>query len=119
MNLRHFNISEFDSPDLPGSGEEMKASFLTMLDNARELAKIPFEINSGFRTDFHNKRVGGVESSSHLKGYAADISCNQSKERYRIISSLLSVGFNRIGVAKTFIHVDNDPDKPKDVIWTY
>jgi hypothetical protein len=29
------------------------------------------------------------------------------------------VGFNRIGVANTFIHVDNDPSLPEDVIWTY
>ena len=28
-----------------------------------------------------------------------------------IISALLKAGFNRIGVAKSFIHVDDDPEK--------
>ena len=35
------------------------------------------------------------------------------------MKSLMKVGFNRIGVGNTFIHVDIDPEKPIDVIWTY
>ncbi len=31
----------------------------------------------------------------------------------------LEVGFNGIGIAKTFIHADIDEDKPSHVIWTY
>jgi hypothetical protein len=31
----------------------------------------------------------------------------------------MEAGFNRIGIAPTFIHVDNDPSKPEDVIWLY
>ena len=49
MQLKHFTLSEFDSPDAPGSGAKMKPEFLQRLDNARSIAKIPFGINSGFR----------------------------------------------------------------------
>lgn len=119
MVIRYFDLSEFDSPDLKGSGEEMKASTLSMLDRARAHAKIPFVINSGYRTPEHNRKVGGVPDSSHVKGYAVDISARTSLDRYIIVDSLLKAGFTRIGIAKTFIHADNDPSKPQGLIWTY
>lgn len=117
--MRHFNISEFDSADLPGSGSHMDIEFLKALDNARELAGVPFKINSGFRSKAHNEKVGGVEGSSHTKGYAADIHCSDSRSRSLILDSLISVGFNRFGISKSFIHVDNDPNKSANVIWLY
>jgi len=117
--MKYFKLSEFDSPDLKGSGSEMKQSTLNMLDDTRELAGVPFYVTSGYRTKKHNKNVGGVEGSSHTKGYAVDIRCKKSSDRYKIIYAALKVGFNRIGVSGSFIHLDNDPNKPVNVIWTY
>lgn len=117
--MRNFQIDEFDSPDVPGSGKYMRKKFLDKLDNARDVARIPFIVNSGYRTKQHNEEVGGVSNSSHLKGYAADISCNSSIDRYKMIRAFIFVGFNRIGIGKNFIHVDCDPKKPKNVIWYY
>jgi len=42
--MKYFNYAEFDSPDLPGSGVEMQGNFLSMLDEARGIAGIPFKI---------------------------------------------------------------------------
>tara|TARA_E500000318_G_C3426271_1_gene159301 strand:+ start:7 stop:363 length:357 start_codon:yes stop_codon:yes gene_type:complete len=117
--VKYFKYHEFDSPDKPGSGHNMQLSFLELLDNARQIAGIPFKINSGFRTPEHNEKVGGAESSSHLRGHAADIHVSSSTYRYEILSALLEAGFTRIGIAKNFIHVDNDPIKTQKVIWTY
>ena len=119
MQLTNFSLSELDSPDRKGSGEEMKANFLKKLQEARSLAGIPFSINSGYRTKRHNKRVGGTPNSSHLKGLACDISCTNSTERALIMSSLIKVGFKRIGIGTSFIHVDLDLDKPQNVFWLY
>lgn len=116
---RYFSREEFDSPDLEGSGNSMQELFILPLHKARISAGIPFKINSGYRTEEHNKSVGGVENSPHTGGWAADIHCVDSVSRHKIISSLIEVGFNRIGIAKTFIHVDNQPSKPPYVIWTY
>jgi uncharacterized protein YcbK (DUF882 family) len=119
MNLKHFKLSEFDSPDLPGSGERMDEDFLKLLDKARSIANTPFKINSGYRTPSHNSKVGGKSSSSHLKGMAADIHCNDDASRSLIVQALIEVGFTRIGIAKTFIHVDNDKAKNSNRIWVY
>lgn len=125
MNLKHFSLSEFDSPDLPGSGERMNSDFLQTLELARQWVEVNYKglvkfiINSGFRTPAANAEAGGSVTSSHLKGLAADIRCNSSFERFVIIQALLFAGFTRIGVAENFIHVDNDPDKPQALMWTY
>ena len=119
MKLKHFKYEEFASPDLPDSGYLMDSTFVGMLDNARKSSSVPFKINSAYRSEKHNQRVGGKKNSSHLVGKAADISCTDSRSRWIIISALQKAGFNRIGIAKTFIHVDSDEDKAADVIWTY
>jgi len=114
-----FEYSEFNSPDERDSYMNMDVSFLNKLSKARELAAIGFKITSGYRSPAHNAKVGGVPSSSHTNGHAVDIYAPTSTQKYIIINSLLQVGFNRIGIAKNFIHVDDDPNKSEDVIWTY
>ncbi len=114
-----FEYSEFDSADESGSYINMDVGFLNKLSKARELAAIGFKITSGYRSPAHNEKVGGVPSSSHTIGRAVDIYAPTSRQKYIIINALLQAGFNRIGVAKNFIHVDDDPSKDEDVIWTY
>lgn len=123
MKFVYFNYDEFDSPLQEGSGQLMSNELIGMLDAARDLAGVPFKITSGYRieADIERLRKAGYKvskNSSHLKGLAADIACN-TEIRYNMLESLLKVGFNRIGIADTFIHVDIDPDKPPFVIWTY
>ena len=99
--------------------DKMDKTFLLRLDEARERAGIPFVINSAYRTPEHNAKIGGKPNSSHLKGLAVDISVTNSRQRFIILNALLDVGFTRIGIADTFIHVDLDNEKSKEVIWTY
>ena len=116
--MKYFTLDEFDCPSLPNSGKNMDTNFLTKLEEARDIAGVPFKITSGYRTKKHNEAVGGVPNSSHLIGVAADIAVSSGSERYIILNALLKAGFKRIGVAKTFIHCDTDPNKPNSV-WTY
>jgi len=115
----HFTLDEFDSPDMPGSGSLMDTEFLRMIDAARELAGIPFIVNSGYRSPAHNQAIGGSKTSSHMKGYAADLHATTSRNRWIIIAACLQVGFTRIGVAGSFVHVDCDPEKSENVMWLY
>jgi len=116
--MKYFTLDEFDSPDHKGIGVNMDSNFLELLNNAREIAGIPFKITSGYRTADHNRKVGGVQNSSHLNGLAADISIGSGQERYIVLNALIKAGFKRLGIAKTFIHCDTDNSKPNSV-WTY
>ena len=99
--------------------DKMDKTFLLKLDEARERAGIPFVINSAYRSPEHNAKIGGKPNSSHLKGLAVDISVTNSRQRFIVLNALLEVGFTRIGIADTFLHVDLSTDKSQQVIWTY
>ena len=99
--------------------ENMNVDFLAKLDKAREYAGIPFIITSAYRSVEHNAKVGGSPNSSHIKGLAVDISVTDSRTRFKVLEALIKVGFNRIGIASNFIHVDDDKDKSGEVVWTY
>jgi uncharacterized protein YcbK (DUF882 family) len=96
----------------------MDANFLHKLDKARSIAGLPFKINSAYRSPEHPLSIKNP-SSSHIKGLAVDISVKDSRTRFIIVDALIKAGFNRIGIADTFIHVDMDLDKSNKVIWTY
>ncbi len=96
----------------------MDVNFLCKLDEAREYANIPFIINSAYRSPTHPESIKNP-TSSHIKGLAVDISVKDSRQRFLVLDALIAVGFNRIGIAGTFIHVDLDLDKSQNVIWTY
>ena len=98
--------------------ENMNADFLNKLDEAREYAGIPFVINSAYRSPTHPLSIKNP-TSSHIKGLAVDIRCNTSRNRFIVLDALIAVGFNRIGIADNFIHVDLDLSKSDNVIWTY
>ena len=118
--MKYFNYFEFDSPDIQGSGQLMNKEFLEILDEVREDYGKPMHITSGYRTEAHNKEVGGKKNSSHLKGLAVDVACTTSRDRFELVRLFLEYGITRIGIADTFIHIDiDDEDKSPNVIWTY
>ena len=98
--------------------DNMNVDFLAKLDEAREFAGIPFIINSAYRSPSHPESIKNP-TSSHIKGLAVDISAKDSITRFKVLDALMAVGFTRIGIAGTFIHVDLDYDKSQNVIWTY
>jgi len=114
--VKHFQPSEFTCKCGCG-GNKMQSAFLEVLDKARELAGVPFKINSGYRCEKHNKEVGST-SRNHTSGNAADIACTDGPTRFKIVRGLIAAGFKRIGVAKTFIHADCVEGGPTS-IWFY
>jgi zinc D-Ala-D-Ala carboxypeptidase len=117
--IRWFHPSEFDDPTSPGSGMAMRIEIMWRLDTIRWMIGQPLTITSGFRTEAHNDEVGGVDGSSHTAGFAVDVACRTSQLRYAILRAAQNVGISRVGIARTFIHLDCDPSKPKEVAWLY
>jgi len=97
----------------------MKRGTVDRFQLAREISAVPYVINSGYRCPDHNREVGGTKTSSHQAGYAADIQCNMYSRRWKILDGLVKAGFTRIGIGKSFIHADDDPNKTPGVIWVY
>lgn len=113
--IKHFNRGEFLCKC--GCGQErMEFDFVEKLDKVRNSTLLPIIINSGYRCLRHDKEEGG--SGNHTTGMAADIKCSDSRTRYMLLKELVK-HFNRIGVAKTFIHVDDVPGKDPEVCWMY
>jgi len=102
----------------------MQPSTLKKLSQARENPlvienHVQFIIRSAIRCLTHNSNVGGEKLSAHLTGHALDIAASDSRTRYIILKALMDAGFNRIGVAKGFIHADDAPYSAKEVVWFY
>lgn len=120
--IENFKPYEFDSHDSDGSGAgtgyNMKESLVFKLDALRNLVGARFRVNSGLRTEKHNKSVGGAPSSAHLTGEAVDISTSgwTHEQKKDFVIYARKMGFNGIGVAKTFIHLDI---KPRVAAWRY
>lgn len=56
-----------------------------VLEPARQRLGKPITVNSGYRCQVHNKAVGGVANSQHMKGEAADVCCEDNERLAKII----------------------------------
>jgi zinc D-Ala-D-Ala carboxypeptidase len=116
-NWKHFDLNEFACPCC--GRNEISRPFVGLLDQARELVNIPFRVSSGYRCQAHNRQVGGVRDSEHLRGFAADILAVDSENRFLIVSAALQVGIRRIGIHEHFVHLGVSRLHNPDVLFLY
>jgi len=115
--VRFFKPSEFACPCCGKC--EMSEDLVLTLDRIRKCLELPIFITSAFRCEKHNKEVGGAPDSAHLKGLAVDVSVLSSPYRCELISCAIYMRIRRIGIAKTFVHLDIDKSKPWPSMWVY
>ena len=113
--MRYFKLSDFDCQET--GNNEMSEEFLEKLDELRHKCGFPFIITSGYRDPTHSIEARKAKAGTHARGIASDIRINNGNEAYDIIKNAQSMGFNGIGVANSFIHVDIRQGMP--VIWSY
>lgn len=91
-----------------------------MLERIRNVLNVPVIVTSGYRSPRVNKAVGGVTSSDHLTGQAADIQAPRYGSPYLVASTLAplvsTLGIGQLileGVgSKQWVHVSTRrPDK--------
>lgn len=95
----------------------LKKLCIELLQPLRNIYKEPFIINSGFRSIEVNTAVGGVPSSQHLKGQAADV---QVKDPKKLLATLVSSGlkFDQAILYPTFLHLSyNSGHNRKQVLY--
>ena len=101
---------------------EISDRLLLKLDLLRARCGFPFVITSGYRSEDHPIEAKKEKAGTHAQGIAVDIKAISGTEKYEIVKQALLLGFGGIGVARSFIHVDdrsvtNSNSVP--VMWTY
>ena len=113
---KDFTFEEFKCKCGTCGGGVMNAAFMQKLQALRDAYGKPMVPSSGFRCSAHNRKEGGSVTSMHLQGRAADIFCEDGPDKFEFIMLAAAAGFNGIGVAKTYVHVD---DRETQTFWTY
>lgn len=113
--MGYFKRSEFACECC--GGVRASGYLIHLLNKVRDAHGKPMIINSGYRCEKHNKKIGGSSNSAHTRGLAVDIKCETSKDRFSLTQLFFSVGFKRICVYSGWIHVDVDESLTQKVMW--
>lgn len=81
------------------------------LEKIRALLGHPLHIDSGYRCPALNKAVGGVPSSAHVDGYAADFICPEFGSPLKIAQTIQASGIkvDQCIQEGTWVHVSFAP----------
>ena len=106
---------------MTGMTTNLHPDLMAVLTQLEHRMGFELQVTSGYRDPEHNKDVGGVESSEHTAdpAMAADILCQRSTTRYKMLRELFSMAVRRIGIGNTFLHVGISLDHPQDCAWDY
>ena len=110
----HFSKEEFNSKDGAGMPQEVWANIKILakqLEALRSVLNAPIHITSAYRSELHNKSIGGKLNSQHLLGKAADIQVKgkSPKQVHKAIVKLIKDGKileGGLGLYDTFVHYD-------------
>lgn len=116
---KYFTASEFRRCTPSCYISDMRPEFLELLDRIREKAGIPLVLTSAYRSPAWERKQGRTGTGAHTLGVAVDIRCNTSQNRYKIVRAALACGITRIGISKTYVHIDASRDHAQGVIWHY
>ena len=108
---KNFKVSEFACKCCAKNNIDQRV--IDIAQALRDALGVPVRVNSGYRCEKHNARVGGVKGSYHTKGLAADLSCDAGAEKmFQIVQELWNNGmipelkYCIYYVNKNFIHID-------------
>lgn len=107
---KNFKVKEFRCKD--GSDKILiDVDFVVnKLQKIRDHFGAPITINSAYRTESYNKKVGGAKSSYHMKGQAFDIVA-KGHTPLEVAQFAQSIGITGIIQYNTFVHVDSRATK--------
>jgi len=114
MRTKNFDIKEFACKDGTAVPEMYYGNVKELMENLQVLRDFfgkPIVINSGYRTEKHNAKVGGKSNSQHLFAKASDIVVRgvSPLEVYRTIEKLISekkMKQGGLGLYDRFVHYD-------------
>ena len=69
----HFSEEELGGVGAPVAVRSNLGQLAYLLESMRDAVRVPLRVTSGYRSPQHNAAVGGVETSQHMDGTAADV----------------------------------------------
>lgn len=116
---KHFKLAE-KTGTLGHTIADLKPELVDLMDKMRGECGFAWIITSGFRTVSENNALpSAATDSAHTKGEAVDIYCVDDRKRQILLDVVRANGINRIGIGKTFIHIDISKTLPQNVTWNY
>jgi uncharacterized protein YcbK (DUF882 family) len=115
-NINHIRVAEFfrlDEFQCPCCKQVMLHSLLLQkLKGLRHKIGKPVIITSGYRCPVYNREIGGIKTSYHLLGMAADIHV-PGVPLVEILNIAEEIGFQGIGFypKRNFLHLDIRPTR--------
>lgn len=107
----NFESTEFDCNGKGCcSATTVDPKLVEYLQKIRNHFNAPVTINSAYRCDKHNKKVGGANKSKHLYGQAADIKV-KGVSPLKVAQYAESIGIRGIGQYSNFVHIDTRTNK--------
>lgn len=110
---KNFKVSEFACKD--GSDTVfISQGLVTVLQKIRDHFEKPVIINSAYRNDAYNKKVGGADYSQHKYGTSADIHIiGVSPATIAAYVETIMPNMGGIGIYSSFVHVDVRADRAR------
>ena len=118
---KNFSYSEFEKSDTAKRygitnvitswevRDSIEALVGAVLQPLRDAWGKPLTINSGYRCAALNEKVGGVPTSQHCKGEAADVGCSDPLAVARL-AVRLRLPFDQLILYPTFVHFSHKYD---------
>lgn len=103
----HFHEDEFrchGTGALPPGG--MAPKLIDLLEELRAHFGQSVVINSGYRSESHNKSVGGATNSQHIKGTAADVVVSRVSPAEVYKWANINNPAGGVGKYNSFTHID-------------
>lgn len=119
LELQKLSELNFKYCNPASSIDELNPKLVDRIILAQRMCGEQFTITSAYRSQGYERSKGRKGSSSHCKGLAVDVSAVNSHLRFKIVAGCILAGFPRLGIGKTFIHIDIDETKPHPIIFHY
>lgn len=118
FTLKEMLTTSTGLPNFPETWELVNNLVMTAnrLQKLRDTVGFPIIVNSGFRTKAVNKAVGGVSTSAHVKGLAADIR-GSSQARNRAIVDALKKNITAWNIDQLIVYMDGKKIRLVHVGW--
>lgn len=96
----------------------MDPAFMDRLQKLRTLLGSPLQITSAYRSPRHSVERAKPQPGTHAMGKAVDIQAD-GRLQFRIVALAPGLGFRGLGIARTFIHLDDWDGGPRPNVWLY